>query len=268
MIFEYLNPIDLFQIRLVSSIYKSAAVPIIRRKLFVNSMIRVYTFAWSSIRSYCKPTDVSPNPEICEWLGDASFVCHSWDRLQPKNKILEVVPSPAWAWYRPARRREIWHFNNGPEHSTYRMCVWGEKPHDKSSGTTEEGYEEINDEEGLKHISWMTQGGTSIPWTVTYTRISNDVENCVVSVKLPLWALVKIHLLYMEEFQMWKSWQPQHLTAESTHEAEYYLEYFRRTQHLTIESTREAKSCSDYFRRFQQEPYGNIPMGICENLRL
>lgn len=237
MIFQYLDPFELLHIRLVSTTFEAIAVPIIREKLFYNSMIRVYPNMCSR-RSYCKPIDSLTDNSTCEWVDKVLFS----DVKRKTGYTLEVVPSKRWAWYQPCKREQLamgWErYELGPirGHPTefiplyggvnqkdYQLCVYDERLIGNLKDLKE------NYEDDIKKSLSIVITSKQIPWTFTYTKRDLDYT-AVQSVKIPLWALVKIWGMYIDRHKRWIWWQPKNLNSKTVAEAEYYLDYFRRTR--------------------------------------
>ena len=238
-IIQYLDPIQLLHLRLVSHAFKVATTSIIRQKLFIKSRLQLEVSIGPSGPANCIAVDVSDDMDICEWAGNAKRIRHVWDSLHKANTTIHVTPSPLWAWFRPYK-------------STYDKIFWTEKPIPKSSPNLYDTLDNGDD------IFWRHAEYREMPWDITFCCFSSDDgPDYYVSVKLNLLGLIKIYGSYREKFRRWKSWQPEYLTSGSVAEAEYYLEYFTLVNF-------EAK---ELMRNYVEFPFENMDIhGVCKHL--
>jgi F-box domain len=215
-IFQYLTPDQLFPLRLVSHTFKAASNSIVLRKLVNNSLLQVEVSYGPSIPVLCKAINSTSNFEFCEWRGNAKHgVSRVWDSLYLSSTTIQVIPSSTWMWYCPDR------YN-------YERCCWTDIEPIPSSSPHK--YDEISDKE---KVFWRkATGWIQMPWTLRFKRVKSLElgTRYSLSVKLPVWALMKIYRLYREKFWEWESWQPQNLTADTVFQASFYLSYFTRVQ--------------------------------------
>lgn len=221
--FQFFTLSELLHLRLISHHLKTAANTIIRRRLLSDTKIKLTLLSGSTnctpTTSNCIPTK-STDSDICEWIGDVPFILHeSWNTLGNSRTSIRVTPSQNWIYYRPFKKT-----------GSYEKCYWTDKSTSFGLPNIYLQYPTTNGQRGTKSGFWRTGGIDSMPWTIDYIRTSRKKTLLYyTSVKLPLWALVNIYNLYLEEFQIWRDWQPWNLTSETVVEAEYYLKYFAKT---------------------------------------